>query len=94
MAKTEVTGVQVQMAAAAGVKLLSVDDLPVPLSVAKSGALGILDGVLQALANGDVVLTPPPPPQKEAGSGKKDKPPKGDLRAVKSSDGEDKAPAE
>ncbi|HUW44269.1 MAG TPA: hypothetical protein VMW50_00585 [Dehalococcoidia bacterium] len=59
MAKTEVSAVQIQMAAAAGVKLLQVDDLPVPLSVAKSGALGILEGMLAALANGEVVLAAP-----------------------------------
>ncbi len=63
MAKTEVTAVQVQMAAAAGAKLLQSDDLMVPLAVAKSGALGILEGMLQALANGEVVLSPPIPPQ-------------------------------
>lgn len=60
MAKQEVSAVQIQMAAAAGVKLLQVDDLPVPLSVAKSGALGVLEGMLQALANGEIVLAPPP----------------------------------
>lgn len=60
MAKQEVTPVQIQMAAAAGVKLLQVDDLPVPLVVAKTGALGILEGMLQALANGEVVLSQPP----------------------------------
>jgi len=61
MAKQEVSAQQVQMAAAAGVKLLQVEDLPVPLSVAKSGALGILDGMLQAIANGEVVLAQPQP---------------------------------
>lgn len=61
MAKTEVSAVQVQMAAAAGVELLSNKDLPVPLSVAKSGALGILEGMLQAIANGEVVLAQPTP---------------------------------
>ena len=61
MAKQEVTGVQIQMAAAAGVKLLQVDDLMVPLSLSKSGALSILEGMLQGLANGEVVLTPPAP---------------------------------
>jgi hypothetical protein len=61
MAKQEVTAVQVQMAAAAGVTLLQVDDLPVPLKVAKSGALGVLEGMLQALANGEVVLAQPQP---------------------------------
>jgi len=61
MAKQEVSAVQVQMAAAAGVTLLQVDDLPVPLKVAKSGALGVLEGMLQALAQGEVVLAAPPP---------------------------------
>lgn len=61
MAKQEVTAVQVQMAAAAGVTLLQVDDLPVPLKVAKSGALGVLEGMLQAIANGEVVLAQPQP---------------------------------
>jgi len=61
MAKQEVTAVQVQMAAAAGVTLLQVDDLPVPLKVAKSGALGILEGMLTALANGEIVLADPNP---------------------------------
>jgi len=60
MAKQEITPVQIQMAAAAGVKLLQVDDLPVPLVVAKTGALGILEGMLMALANGEVVLSQPP----------------------------------
>ncbi len=60
MAKQEITAVQIQMAAAAGVKLLQVADLPVPLSVAKSGALGILEGMLNALASGEVVLANPP----------------------------------
>ena len=65
MAKQEVTAVQVQMAAAAGVKLLQIDDLPVPMSIAKSGALSILEGLLGALANGEVVLAPPPPASPE-----------------------------
>jgi len=61
MAKQEVTAQQVQMAAAAGVKLLQVEDLPVPLSVAKSGALGVLEGMLTAIMNGEVVLAQPQP---------------------------------
>ncbi len=60
MAKQEISAVQVQMAAAAGVKMLQQDDLMVPLSVSKSGALGLLEGMLQALANGEVVLTNAP----------------------------------
>lgn len=61
MAKQEVSAVQVQMAAAAGVTLLQVEDLPVPLSIAKSGALGVLEGMLTALANGEVILANPEP---------------------------------
>lgn len=63
MAKQEVTGAQVQMAAAAGVTLLQVEDLPVPLSIAKSGALGVLEGMLTALAQGEVVLANAPVPE-------------------------------
>ena len=81
MAKQEITAVQVQMAAAAGVKLLQVDDLPVPLAVAKSGALGILEGMLQAIANGEVVLSQPPaaevpaaPPKNPEGDTPEDSP--------------------
>ncbi len=69
MAKQEVSPVQIQMAAAAGVKLLQIDDLPVPMSIAKSGALNILEGMLQALAQGEVTLAPPQP-QNIAGAGK------------------------
>jgi len=69
MAKQEVTAQQVQLAAAAGVTLLQVDDLPVPLKVAKSGALGILEGMLQALAQGEVVLAAPQPPENIGGGG-------------------------
>jgi len=68
MAKQEVSAQQVQMAAAAGVKLLQVEDLPVPLSVAKSGSLGILDGMLQAIANGEVILAQPPEPENNLGN--------------------------
>ena len=61
MAKQEVSAVQIQMAAAAGVKLLQQDDLLVPLAVAKSGALSVLEGMLDALAKGEVVLANPEP---------------------------------
>ena len=65
MAKQEVNAVQIQMAAAAGAKLLQQDDLPVPMSIAKSGALSVLEGMLTALANGEVVLAQAPPPNEE-----------------------------
>lgn len=61
MAKQEVSPIQIQMAAQAGVKLLQIDDLPVPMSIAKSGALNILEGMLQALAGGEVTLAPVQP---------------------------------
>ena len=67
MAKQEISAVQIQMAAAAGVELLKVEDLPVPLKVAKSGALGILEGMLQALASGEVVLANPEPAENITG---------------------------
>ena len=99
MAKTEVTAVQVQMAAAAGVKLMQVDDLPVPLSVAKSGALGILEGMLQALASGEVMLVQPPAPpaappaapEKKAVPDKAEVPP---IPEKEGGNGEDSPPAE
>lgn len=96
MAKMEVTAIQVQMAAAAGVKLLAVDDLPVPLSVAKSGALGVLESMLQALASGEVVLSAPPPavPEKKAAPAPDADPPKGGQQPPKKGGGNgDKKPA-
>ena len=67
MAKQEISAVQIQMAAAAGVELLKVEDLPVPLKVAKSGALGILEGMLGALVSGEVVLANPEPAENITG---------------------------
>ena len=93
MAKQEVSAVQIQMAASAGVKLLQVDDLPVPLVLAKSGALGILEGMLQAIANGEVVLGPPPAETPEKKAGSDGEPPKADLRSVKGTNAGDKPPA-
>lgn len=56
----QVTPVQIQMAASAGVELLAIKDLPVPMSVAKSGALAVLDGLLQAIARGELLVGPNP----------------------------------
>ena len=67
MAKTEVNPAQIQLAAAAGVKLLQQDDLPVPVSIAKTGALNVLEGLLNALANGEVVLANPTPAENIGG---------------------------
>jgi hypothetical protein len=61
MAKTEITAVQIQMAASAGVEILQIEDLSVPLKIAKSGLLGVLEGMLTALAKGEVVLANPEP---------------------------------
>ena len=61
MTVQQVSPVQVQMAAAAGVQLLSNPDLPVPMAIAKTGNLSILEGILQSLAQGQVVLAAPPP---------------------------------
>jgi hypothetical protein len=52
------------MAASAGVELLSIKDLPVPMSIAKGGALAILEGMLQAIARGELVVVPNPEMQK------------------------------
>ena len=56
----QVTPVQIQMAASAGVGLLAIKDLPVPMSIAKSGALSVLDGLLGAIARGELVVGPNP----------------------------------
>lgn len=63
MAQQEITGVQVQMAASAGVQLLAIKDLPVPMEIAKTGALALLEGLLGALARGEVVITQAPKPE-------------------------------
>ena len=83
MAKQDVSPVQVQMAAAAGVKLLQIAELPVPMSIAKTGALSILEGMLQALASGELVLGPPQPQNIAGGAAKSpiapvETPPQGD----------------
>jgi hypothetical protein len=60
MANMNVTPAQVQMAASAGVQLLQVDDLAVPLSISKSGALGMLENLLGAIARGELIVSPNP----------------------------------
>lgn len=93
MAKQEVTAIQVQMAAAAGVKLLQVDDLPVPMSIAKSGALSVLEGMLNALAQGEVVLGPAPPPNQAVAAGVAEAlKPSADTPAAENNGGGDDAP--
>jgi hypothetical protein len=76
MANMNVTPQQIQMAASAGVQLLQVDDLPVPLIIAKGGALSILESFLGSIARGELILTEPPKPEEapvdpdEEGKGK------------------------
>lgn len=60
MQQQQVTPVQIQMAASAGVELLSNKDLQVPMSIAKTGALAVLDGMLGAIARGELVVMPNP----------------------------------
>ena len=60
MQSQQVTPVQIQMAASAGVELLAIKDLPVPMSIAKGGALSVLEGMLQAIARGELVVAPNP----------------------------------
>lgn len=72
MAMQEISPVQIQMAAAAGNKLLGQDNLMVPLEIAKSGALSILEGLLGALARGELVVVAPENPE---GTGEESPPP-------------------
>ncbi len=60
MANMNVTPAQVQMAASSGVQLLQVDDLAVPLSISKNGALGMLENLLGAIARGELIVSPNP----------------------------------
>ena len=74
MTSQQVSPVQVQMAASAGLELLNIKDLPVPMSIAKSGALSVLEGMLGAVARGELVLTPPVV-EKPSGDGEPATPP-------------------
>ena len=56
MAQQEISPQQIAMACAAGQRLLQEKDLPVPLEIAKSGALGMLEGILGAIARGELVV--------------------------------------
>lgn len=68
MQKVNVSPEQVRTAAAAGLTLLADQDLKVPVQVALTGQLGILQSMLSALANGEVVLANPQPAEvKEPG---------------------------
>ena len=67
MATQEVSPVQIQMAAAAGQRLLQQKDLPVPMEIAKTGALGALEGILGAIARGELVVQAAESEQKEGG---------------------------
>ena len=74
MSQQQVSSVQVQMAASAGLQVLAIKDLPVPMEIAKSGSLSVLEGILGALARGELILAPPPPEKKED-IGKEETPP-------------------
>ncbi len=89
MANMNVTPAQVQMAASAGVQLLQVDDLAVPLVIAKNGALQVLEGLLGAIARGELVVSPNPElaenqPPPDSPDGDKKEPRR--LKPVKDSD--------
>lgn len=58
--QTVLTPQQVQMAASAGVELLDLKDLAVPMPLAM-GQLGILRTLLQAVVTGDLMFAPPAP---------------------------------
>lgn len=89
MANMNVSPQQIQMAASAGVQLLQVDDLAVPLVIAKNGALQVLEGLLGAIARGELVVGPNPdlaekeptndPPNEKEPQGKG----RGNLKPVK-----------
>jgi hypothetical protein len=86
MANMNITPQQVQMAASAGAQLLKIDDLPVPMVLAKSGALSVLEGLLGAIARGELIVSPnpdlvekqPDPPD----DGEKEPKGKGKLKSV------------
>ena len=89
MANMNVTPAQVQMAASAGVQLLQVDDLAVPLSISKSGALGMLENLLGAIARGELIVSPNPelaanqPPDDPPGEKEPQGKGRGNLKPVK-----------
>ena len=87
MANMNVTPQQVQMAASAGAQLLKIDDLPVPMVLAKSGALSVLEGLLGAIARGELIVSPNPElaenqPPPDPPDGKKESEGKGKLKSV------------
>jgi hypothetical protein len=92
MANMNVSPQQVQMAASAGVQLLQVDDLAVPLVIAKNGALQVLEGLLGAIARGELIVSPNPElaekePTNDPPDGDKKEPQRrGNLKPVKDSD--------
>lgn len=56
MQKQTFTPIQVQLAAAAGQRLLQEKNLPVPMEIAKGGALGALEHILTGIANGELIV--------------------------------------
>jgi len=65
MPQMNITTQQVAAAAAAGLELLADKDLKVPVRIAMSGQLGMLQSMLTALAGGEIVLANAPPPEGE-----------------------------
>ena len=67
---------QVAASAAAGVELLSLKDLNVPLGLAIGGQLSMLHSMLSAVASGELILVNAPPPgeQQPAGDGESSTP--------------------
>ena len=61
----QLTPQQIVVAAAAGTRLLQEKDLPVPMEIAKGGSLGVLEQILGAIANGQLVVMQAPEQQPE-----------------------------
>ena len=82
MPQMNATPQQIANAAAAGVELLSLKNLDVPLGLAIGGQLSMLHSMLSAVASGELVMVNAPPPEQKvpAGGGDGDPPPPGLAR--------------
>lgn len=87
MANMNATPQQIRAAAAAGVELLSNKDLPVPLGIAIGGQLSVLHSMLNAVANGELVLVNPP--EQQAVPSKEDGEQKPNLKEIAGGKAED-----
>lgn len=77
MPQMNATPQQIANAAAAGVELLSLKTLDVPLGLAIGGQLSMLHSMLSAVASGELVMVNAPPPEQQkvpAGDGDGDPP--------------------